>query len=282
MNCPYCFGEVHQDAKKCKHCGEWLIDKPKNKLFSGIIEKANSIKKEYEKKKELKKIEERKHLYYPTNNEPLEINGIIFFGDYFIYKGEKIDYKKISSIKFHSSSSNINNYIEYSIKMSLIIDLADRNILIEENDPNKKIIELNYNYSPQSLRSKTKRKKFEQLNLFSRFIRNLTANQRLNKYLDTIIKKGYYPYKSYKIFKNGDIKKDGEFKANLFEAIKSDLLIYKNKTSHSLKGKSYDPYELEIVKSNKPKTSLIGIKLYRNFTMHIDTDQEIFDHLYNL
>lgn len=22
--CPYCYGEIHPDAKKCRHCGEWL------------------------------------------------------------------------------------------------------------------------------------------------------------------------------------------------------------------------------------------------------------------
>ena len=27
VKCPYCMGEIHVEAKKCKHCGEWLEDK---------------------------------------------------------------------------------------------------------------------------------------------------------------------------------------------------------------------------------------------------------------
>lgn len=26
-NCPYCGGEIMATAKKCKHCGEWLVDR---------------------------------------------------------------------------------------------------------------------------------------------------------------------------------------------------------------------------------------------------------------
>lgn len=26
--CPYCDGKVNYDAKKCRHCGEWLVDRP--------------------------------------------------------------------------------------------------------------------------------------------------------------------------------------------------------------------------------------------------------------
>lgn len=28
--CPYCGHEIMSAAKKCKHCGEWLEDKPQN------------------------------------------------------------------------------------------------------------------------------------------------------------------------------------------------------------------------------------------------------------
>lgn len=24
-SCPYCFGEIADDARKCKHCGEWVV-----------------------------------------------------------------------------------------------------------------------------------------------------------------------------------------------------------------------------------------------------------------
>ncbi|MCG3180499.1 MAG: hypothetical protein BIFFINMI_02861 [Phycisphaerae bacterium] len=25
-DCPYCGGEVHEDAQRCPHCGNWIID----------------------------------------------------------------------------------------------------------------------------------------------------------------------------------------------------------------------------------------------------------------
>lgn len=27
-SCPFCFGEIHTEARKCKHCGEWVKGGP--------------------------------------------------------------------------------------------------------------------------------------------------------------------------------------------------------------------------------------------------------------
>jgi len=32
--CPFCAEEIQADAKKCKHCGEWLIKSPQNIFHS--------------------------------------------------------------------------------------------------------------------------------------------------------------------------------------------------------------------------------------------------------
>jgi hypothetical protein len=45
-NCPYCGEEIRLQAKKCKHCGEWLEeDKTKNiEKIVGLVEKVASVK----------------------------------------------------------------------------------------------------------------------------------------------------------------------------------------------------------------------------------------------
>lgn len=48
--CPYCGGEIMMAARKCKHCGEWIEEKPQSAPVSPVhdtevkIEHSNSKK----------------------------------------------------------------------------------------------------------------------------------------------------------------------------------------------------------------------------------------------
>lgn len=35
--CPYCAGEVQPDAKKCKHCGEWLVPTVSSNILVNVV-----------------------------------------------------------------------------------------------------------------------------------------------------------------------------------------------------------------------------------------------------
>lgn len=51
--CPYCVEEVQDDAKKCKHCGEWFI-KDKNKVGAEEVESIQRTEIKENKQKNLK------------------------------------------------------------------------------------------------------------------------------------------------------------------------------------------------------------------------------------
>jgi uncharacterized membrane protein YvbJ len=44
--CPYCAEDIQDEAKKCKHCGEWLTASQDGKL---IIDELDAVQKEIKK-----------------------------------------------------------------------------------------------------------------------------------------------------------------------------------------------------------------------------------------
>lgn len=282
--CEYCTSEIPDKAKKCKYCGEWVEEKPSSSLFSNIKETFKKGKAALEKRKIEKEKERKKHLYVPTNSNPLVIKNISFYGDYLEIKNKQYNYSKIASISFKENQSNIQGNITYQIDFFVYFDINDSHFPVGKDKSKYIIVDLSAKYMSPAL-SNTKRKLYEQTRLMYNSLNRLSLQQRYQRYFNSIEKKGYFYYDFHDLYPNGDIMISGtkDVIANINDANNEGKLLYKNiRFSDARGGGSYDPYRLEIVKGKGLKVQFIGINLYSNISLNVTTDKDVFDYIFSL
>lgn len=262
-NCPFCAEPIHEEAVKCKHCGEWLNKKTPADVFN--IAKS-FVGKKIDDYNEYK----TKHLYVPEANRPIELKDTKFYPDYFTFKDRKFTYDQIHAVTLRNYSQSINGISTEKTFTGLILVKSEQFV----ND--EKTIDISVSSELISFN----KKKRELAMLCGNWLAKKTLETRLLYYAQELQDKGYFSYtKDIRIHNNGDLYIKGEKKVNLVEAYKSNQIWY-GVQSKALLGadRGHDPYTFRINKGEM-KTSLFGYGKIAEFDTSYNKD--VFDILIN-
>lgn len=275
IKCPYCYGEVVDNARKCRHCGEWI-----NKESSGLDIAKNKLKESLDflnKKKEERNKKRWAHIYQPSDSKPLILRKYEFKSNAFSDGENIMEYDNIRSLYFTQSTRSTNGMMsETETRLTVFFHpVGDISLDFDENSSNYCEIFI----SSGMIRSGNKYER-ETLEFIYRYLAKRTFKKRLNIIAYSLKHRGYFSYPGgVKIYTDGTVTKK-EKKENIFNANDAGLLIYGN---HKLSGRNSisDPFKFVIYKNRGPKIALAGIELSSKLSFQVYFDKDVFDGILN-
>lgn len=148
----------------------------------------------------------------PTNDEPFKaLNNFYVYGDYLIYKDDRVAYDQVVGISFSAVESKTGTMsgmpLGMSCKSKLTIGFGDEGQRVEINTKSGSYFDS---------KSQFIRKAYD-------FIREKTFRQRMARYLAQLEQPGFIAIDGAKLYRNGDVEK-GSTRISLHAARQNNMI----------------------------------------------------------
>lgn len=244
--CPFCAEDIQSEAKKCKHCGEWLNRTAQCQTTVSPVSKKQANKQTEEK-------------------YPYRLGKVLLYQDHFLSKNTKYDYSEVVSLFMDAVRNHAGHHgfgFAYSEHVGATITLIDGNkIKIRANS----FIGIG-SYSVDEF--------YYSFDLLSRN----TFKQRLEIFIQQINSKGCFVYDGATFYIDGRI-----LTRKGVEVSNKDYLLYKgggfirfSKKNHSSLKKAG-----RFLLNAQPNTAIWTSILHGDLTIHVKENRDIFLALFS-